>query len=93
MKLTKRNLKELIQEEIGNLTTEADADDGSRQAVGKLINNLDEVFRDLSDIIISGGAFGHPTAALMKAQGLLLDALDILDPPEDPEDRMQKILD
>jgi 3-dehydroquinate dehydratase len=88
MKLTKRNLKELIQEEIGNLTTEQGTEDSSRQAVGKLINDLDEVFRDLSDIIISGGAFGYPQPALMKAQGLLLDALDVLDPPEAPEDRM-----
>jgi len=81
MKLTKRNLKELIQEEIDNLATELRAEDSSREAVGAAIEDLAKVFNGLSDIIIPfipDEAFGYAPASLKKAKDLLKKAKDSL---------------
>ena len=77
MKLTKRNLKELIQEEIDNLATELHAEDSSREVVGTAIKDLTKAFNGLSDIVIPfvpNEAFGYAPASLKKAKGLLKKA-------------------
>ena len=94
MKLTKRNLKKLIQEEINNLYTEsqqevsdqAQSEDEVRASVRSFIENLEKIHIGLSDIIISRRASGHTHTSLTNANALIFNALNILDPPDPPED-------
>ena len=87
MKLTKRNLKELIQEEVDNFIQEGG--ENSADDIMKLnkVNDLVHALAGSRTISMS------TRSELIEAGGILFRLFNELDPPEHPEDRMQKILD
>ena len=82
MKLTKRNLKELIQEEVDNFIQEGG--ENSADDIMKLnkVNDLVHALAGSRTISMS------TRSELIEAGGTLFRLLNELDPPEHPEDRM-----
>ena len=82
MKLTKRNLKELIQEEVDNFIQE-----GGENSADDIVK-LNKV-NDLVHALAGSRTISMSTRSeLIEAGGILFRLPNELDPPEHPEDRM-----